>query len=82
MVVAEIVKCRVCGCDLPSAGRHAGGNPAAPYCRCCAHDDGTARSGAEIEARLIAEAMTEDGLDYSEACAWALGELALIGICP
>ncbi len=80
MSVATVTKCRVCGCDLPTPARHAGGDEFSPYCRCCGHADGTPRDRREMEERLIADAMAEDGLDYDEALAWAEGELATMEV--
>ncbi len=82
MVVAGIPVCIVCGSELRTAWMHACGDVDSPYCRCCTHDDGTPLCRAELLDRLVDEAMTEDGLDWFEASAWAEAEVREMHLTP
>ena len=75
MVSTHILTCRMCGYPLARAVRGAGDGADAAYCRCCAHEDGTPRSRSELIECLMNDAMSEDGVDYFEALAWATGEV-------
>jgi uncharacterized protein YdiU (UPF0061 family) len=76
MVSRRIMTCQMCGYPLAKAVLRAGGGADTPYCRCCAHEDGTARCRSELIECLMNEAMGEDGVDYFEALAWATAEVA------
>lgn len=75
-MATSTMACQICGYPLAKAVLRAGGDASTPYCRCCAHEDGSPRCRSELIERLMEEAMAEDGLDYFEAIAWATQEVA------